>query len=39
MAFAENAWDTFLFLGKWLTLAFVLEALMVQLNLIEPLVA
>ena len=36
--FWQNAWGTLLFLGKWLTLAFVLEALMVQLNLIEPLV-
>lgn len=37
-AFWQSAWSTLLFLGKWLTLAFVIEALMVQLNLIEPLV-
>lgn len=39
LAFAESAWSTTLFLGKWLLLAFVLEALMLQLNLVEPLVA
>lgn len=38
VAFIENAWSTFLFLGKWLLLAFVLEALMLQLNLVAPLV-
>ena len=37
-AFLQQAGNTTLFLGKWLILAFVLEALMVQLNLIEPLV-
>jgi len=37
--FWESAWATTLFLGKWLTLAFVLEALMLQLDLVAPLVA
>ena len=36
--FIENLWSTALFLGKWLMLAFVLEALMLQLNVVEPLV-
>lgn len=39
VAFAESAWSTALFLGKWLILAFVLEALMLQLNIVDPLVA
>ena len=38
-AFLESAWSTTLFLGKWLMLAFVLEALMLQLNLVGPLVS
>lgn len=38
-AFLESAWSTTLFLGKWLLLAFVLEALMLQLNLVGPLVS
>ena len=38
IVFMENLWATFLFLGKWLLLAFVLEALMSQLNLVRPLV-
>ena len=37
-AFLKSIWSTILFLGKWLTLAFVLEALMLQLNLVESLV-
>ncbi len=36
--FLASARSTTLFLGKWLTLAFVLEALMLQLNLVAPLV-
>ena len=38
-AFVASARTTTLFLGKWLTLAFVLEALMLQLNLVAPLVS
>ena len=37
-AFAQSAWSTTFFLGKWLILAFVLEALMLQLAIVGPLV-
>ena len=36
--FKSSAISTTLFLGKWLTLAFVIEAIMLQVNLITPLI-